>query len=44
MTFKYFEISPMVFMVEICDRKVLHNVVYTLKLLFDPLCTKFAVK
>ena len=44
MTFKYFEIIPMVFIGEICDRKVLHNVVYTPRLLFDPLCTKFTVK
>ena len=29
---------------EICDQKVLHNEVYTLKLLFDPLCAKFILK
>ena len=34
-------IPYMVFMGEICDRKVLHNVVFTSKLLFDPLYSKF---
>lgn len=34
-------ISPMVFMGEICDRKVLHNVVFLPRLLFDPLYVKF---
>lgn len=32
----------MVFIGEICDRKVLHNVVKTPRLLFDPLCAKFS--
>ena len=32
----------MVFMGEICDRKVLHNVAHTRKLLFDPLFAKFS--
>lgn len=32
----------MVFMGEICDRKVLHYVVHTRKLLFDPLFAKFS--
>ena len=31
----------MVFMGEICDRKVLHNVVFLPRLLFDPLYVKF---
>ena len=32
----------MVFMGEICDRKVLHNVAHPRKLLFDPLFAKFS--
>lgn len=27
-----------------CDRKVLHNVVNSPRLLFDPLCEKYSVK
>jgi len=34
----------MVFICEICDRKVLHNVAYTPRLLFDPLYVKFILK
>ena len=34
----------MVFMGEICDRKVLHNVAHPRKLLFDPLFAKFVLK
>jgi hypothetical protein len=34
----------MVFMGEICDRKVLHNVAYLPILLFDPLYVKFILK
>ena len=47
MTFKYMKPMPngllpyMVFICEICDRKVLHYMVYTPKLLFDPLYSKF---
>lgn len=37
-------LCPMVFMGEICDLKVLHNVVYSPRLLFDPLCAKFVLK
>ena len=32
----------MVFMGEICDRKVLHNVAFLPRLLFDPLFAKFS--
>ena len=41
MTFKY--MVPILYGIyfSFCDRKVLHNVVYTPRLLFDPLCTKF---
>lgn len=41
MTFKL-GLCPMVFMGEICDRKVLHYVVHTRRLLFDPLFAKFS--
>lgn len=34
-------LCPIVFMGEICDRKVLHNVVNAWRLLFDPLFMKF---
>lgn len=48
MTFRFYPIwdlpvgiSPMVFMGEICDRKVLHYMVFLPKLMFDPLFVKF---
>ena len=39
--FYQWALGPMVFMGEICDRKVLHSMVNSPRLLFDPLCDKF---